>query len=89
MRAVGLAVVRRVVAIALLGGAAALAGGCAGPSLERGDALAGACQFKACVCADENAPFWRVPEKAEIIWSERGRPSCPPGFALQRKEEGG
>lgn len=79
MRAVRLAVTVTAVAVA----------GCAGPSLERGEALAGACQFKPCVCADEDAPFWRVPHTAEIIWNEDGRPSCPPGFALQRKEEGG
>ena len=69
--------------------AMAAVAGCAGPSLDRGDALAGACQFKPCVCADEAAPFWRVPETVEIIWSEDGRPSCPPGFALQRKQEEG
>ncbi|MCU0893766.1 MAG: hypothetical protein MUD06_05475 [Rhodospirillales bacterium] len=63
--------------------------GCAGPSQDPGEALAGACQFKPCVCADEDAPFWRVPDTAEIIWNEDGRPSCPPGFALQRKAEGG
>jgi hypothetical protein len=68
---------------------ATLVAGCAGPSLDRADAMAGACQFKPCVCADESAPFWRVPETAEIIWSEDGSPSCPPGFALQRKQEGG
>lgn len=62
---------------------AALAG-CAGPALEREDALAGACQFKPCVCADEAAPFWQKPATAEIIWSERGVPSCPPGFVLRR-----
>lgn len=76
--------VRLAVAVAVMAAA-----GCAGPSLERGEALAGACQFRPCVCADEDAPFWRVPDTAEIIWNEDGRPSCPPGFALQRTEEGG
>jgi hypothetical protein len=68
---------------------ASLMGGCAGPSLDPGQALAGACQFKPCVCADEDAPFWQVPDTAEIVWGADGRPSCPPGFALQRKEDGG
>jgi hypothetical protein len=61
--------------------------GCAGPALERGDALSGTCQFKPCVCADETAPFWRKPATADLLWSERGVPSCPPGFALQRTDE--
>jgi hypothetical protein len=68
---------------------ATLVAGCAGPSLDRGEALAGACQFKPCVCADQDAPFWRVPDTAEIVWNEDGSPSCPPGFALQRQQEGG
>jgi hypothetical protein len=67
----------------------ALVVGCAGPSLAPGEALAGACQFKPCVCADENAPFWRVPDTAEIVWGTDGKPSCPPGFALRRQQEGG
>lgn len=68
--------------------ATAVAGGCAGPGLEREDALAGACQFRPCVCADDSAPFWRVPGTAELIWNEDGTPACPAGFVLQRKEEG-
>lgn len=61
--------------------------GCAGPSLDRENALAGACQFKPCVCADDDAPVWQKPATAEIVWSDRGVPSCPPGFVLQRVNE--
>lgn len=61
--------------------------GCAGPALEREDALRGTCQFKPCVCADTNAPFWRKPETADVVWSERGVPACPPGFTLERVDE--
>lgn len=66
--------------------AATALSGCAGPSLEREDALEGACQFRPCVCADADAPFWRVPDTAEIIWNENGAPSCPSGFVLERKD---
>jgi hypothetical protein len=68
--------------------ATAAASGCAGPKLEREDVLKGACQFRPCVCADADAPFWRVPDTAEIIWTEDGTPSCPAGFVLERKDEG-
>jgi hypothetical protein len=74
----------RALLLAIVGAAAAT--GCGGPSLQRGEALAGACQFRPCTCADENAPFWRVRATAELIWGEDGAPSCPPGFVLQRAD---
>ncbi len=69
--------------------ALSLASGCGGtPRLERGDALAGACQFKPCVCADANAPFWLQAKTAPIIWNtETGAPTCPTGYVLQRTEK--
>lgn len=75
--------------VAALAGAVALAHGCGGtPSLERDEALAGACQFRPCVCADADAPFWQVPETTPIIWSRTGgAPACPLGFVLRPSEE--
>lgn len=79
--------------MAALGAAAvgvlSLASGCGGPpALQQGDALAGACQFKPCVCADANATIWRQAKTAPIIWStETGAPTCPTGFVLRRTDE--
>lgn len=73
-----------VTALAVLG---ATMTGCGTPAPEHKDSLAGACQFKSCVCADANAPFWQRPQTAPIIWHEGTGPTCPPGFALRRTEE--
>ncbi len=70
-------------------GALSLASGCGGtPTLERGDSLGGACQFKPCVCAEATASFWQQAKTAPIIWStETGAPTCPTGYVLQRTEK--
>ncbi|MGF1640132.1 MAG: hypothetical protein ACFCUO_04210 [Rhodospirillales bacterium] len=65
--------------------AAALAG-CAADR-EASPALAGACQFKPCVCADTRALFWQAADTVPPLWRENGEPYCPPDFALVRVPE--
>ena len=81
----------RAIDTALIGaitGTALVLSACATPERSTGDPLSGICQFEPCVCANEDAPFWQVPETAPIIWSQsRGAPACPRGFELKRSRE--
>jgi hypothetical protein len=57
-----------------------------GCSVERETkaSLAGACQFKPCVCADTKALFWQTADTVPLLWKENGEAYCPPDYALLR-----
>jgi hypothetical protein len=60
-----------------------------GCSVERETkaSLAGACQFKPCVCADTKALFWQTADTVPLLWKENGEAYCPPDYALLRASE--
>jgi hypothetical protein len=60
-----------------------------GCSAERATtaSLAGACQFKPCVCASTKALFWQAAETVPVLWKENGDAYCPPDYALLRASE--
>jgi hypothetical protein len=45
--------------------------------------LAGACQFKACICVDGTAAFWQAKDTQPVRWRENGDAFCPPPFVLR------
>jgi len=71
-----------IVAVAAIPLALALAG-CSAERQTKAS-LAGACQFKPCVCADTKALFWQTADTVPVLWRENGEAYCPPDYALLR-----
>ncbi len=58
--------------------------GCASPAGARKDAeLSGMCQFRACVCVPDDAPFWTNTDMQPVLWDTNGAATCPPGRSLK------
>lgn len=58
--------------------------GCAPPAGARKDAeLSGMCQFRACVCVPDDAPFWTNTDMQPVLWDTNGAATCPPGRSLK------
>lgn len=57
-------------------------GGCASGDRSQPQ-LAKACQFKACVCADEGAMFWQAAATVPLVWQPNGDAGCAPGYGLR------
>jgi len=58
--------------------------GCASPAGARKDAeLSGMCQFRACVCVADDAPFWTNTDMQPVLWDANGAATCPTGQSLK------
>lgn len=49
-------------------------------------ALAGACQFKYCVCEQTGVPFWQAVDRP-VDWTATGDAACPEGYRLILKNK--
>jgi hypothetical protein len=62
--------------------AALLAVGCAPVPDTSPEALAGACQFRRCLCEQTGVPFWDAVDRPPS-WDAQGRAFCPDGYRLK------
>lgn len=60
---------------------ALLAVGCAPVPDRSAEALAGACQFRRCICEQLGVPFWDAVDQPPS-WDAQGNAYCPEGYRL-------